>query len=104
MDELAVGDPARLATDIGPVIDAEAQGELLGPHRAHASARRKMAPPGAAAPTVPPAPSSPPTMLEIGDLAELKREVFGPVLHVLRYRRSRPAAGDRRRSTPPATA
>ena len=29
MDELAVGNPARLATDIGPVIDAEAQAGLL---------------------------------------------------------------------------
>ena len=28
MDELAVGDPSQLATDVGPVIDAEAQGQL----------------------------------------------------------------------------
>jgi hypothetical protein len=30
----------------------------------------------------------PPTVLEIGSLAELKREVFGPVLHIVRYRRA----------------
>ena len=30
----------------------------------------------------------PPTLIEIAALDELKREVFGPVLHVLRYRRS----------------
>ncbi len=30
-----------------------------------------------------------PTLIEIGDVAELQREVFGPVLHVLRYRRER---------------
>ena len=30
-----------------------------------------------------------PTLIEIEDLAELEREVFGPVLHVLRYRRDK---------------
>ncbi|MFX6230849.1 aldehyde dehydrogenase family protein, partial [Acinetobacter baumannii] len=29
-----------------------------------------------------------PTIIEIGGLGELEREVFGPVLHVLRYRRA----------------
>ncbi|MEB0001187.1 aldehyde dehydrogenase family protein, partial [Cryobacterium sp. RTS3] len=28
-----------------------------------------------------------PTLIEIGSLGELKHEVFGPVLHVLRYAR-----------------
>ncbi len=31
----------------------------------------------------------PPTMIEIDSIGELKREVFGPVLHVVRYRRDR---------------
>ena len=30
MRELALGDPARLATDVGPVIDAEAQRSVAG--------------------------------------------------------------------------
>ena len=30
----------------------------------------------------------PPTVLEIGSMAELQREVFGPVLHIVRYRRA----------------
>jgi RHH-type proline utilization regulon transcriptional repressor/proline dehydrogenase/delta 1-pyrroline-5-carboxylate dehydrogenase len=30
-----------------------------------------------------------PTLIEIGALSELEREVFGPVLHVLRFRRER---------------
>ena len=29
MDELCVGDPARLATDVGPVIDAEARDSCI---------------------------------------------------------------------------
>ncbi len=86
MDELAVGDPSRLATDVGPVIDAEAQGGLLGHiDRMKRTARWSHQTPvadGASGTFVPP------TMLEIQGLAELKREVFGPVLHVLRYRES----------------
>ncbi len=83
MDELAVGNPASLATDIGPVIDAEAQRGLV----AHIERLKRTARwshqtrlPAAAGGTF-----VAPTMLEIGSIAELSREVFGPVLHVLRY-------------------
>jgi RHH-type proline utilization regulon transcriptional repressor/proline dehydrogenase/delta 1-pyrroline-5-carboxylate dehydrogenase len=88
MGELRVGVPDRLATDIGPVIDAEAQGNLLGHiERMKATAKGYF--------SLPLAPELaqqgtfvPPTVLEIGSLAELQREVFGPVLHVVRYRRA----------------
>ena len=88
MLELRVGSPDRLATDIGPVIDAEAQGNLL----AHIERMRGKAkshysldlPAQAAAQGT----FVPPTVLEIGDLSELTQEVFGPVLHVIRYRRA----------------
>ncbi|WP_171087231.1 trifunctional transcriptional regulator/proline dehydrogenase/L-glutamate gamma-semialdehyde dehydrogenase [Telluria aromaticivorans] len=88
MLELRVGSPDRLATDIGPVIDAEAQRNLLAHiERMRATARSHFALE---------LPSSlleagtfvPPTVLEIGSLAELKHEVFGPVLHIVRYRRA----------------
>jgi RHH-type proline utilization regulon transcriptional repressor/proline dehydrogenase/delta 1-pyrroline-5-carboxylate dehydrogenase len=87
MDELTVGDPAQLSTDIGPVIDAGAQAGLL----AHVERMRGRArschqarlPDGA------PGTFVAPTLLEIGGIGELGREVFGPILHVVRY-----AAGD----------
>lgn len=88
MQELRVGSPDRLATDIGPVIDLEAQRNLLGHiERLKATAR------GHFALELPAEVSKagtfvPPTVLEIGSLDELKHEVFGPVLHVVRYRRS----------------
>jgi RHH-type proline utilization regulon transcriptional repressor/proline dehydrogenase/delta 1-pyrroline-5-carboxylate dehydrogenase len=88
MGELRVGVPDRLATDIGPVIDAEAQGNLLG-HIERMKATSKgyfslpLAPELAQQGTF-----VPPTVLEIGSLAELQREVFGPVLHIVRYRRA----------------
>jgi RHH-type proline utilization regulon transcriptional repressor/proline dehydrogenase/delta 1-pyrroline-5-carboxylate dehydrogenase len=83
MDELSVGDPARLATDIGPVIDAEAQRQLLG-YIERIKRQGKwwhQAPsPEASGGTF-----VPPTLVEIGAIGELGREVFGPVLHLVRY-------------------
>jgi RHH-type proline utilization regulon transcriptional repressor/proline dehydrogenase/delta 1-pyrroline-5-carboxylate dehydrogenase len=88
MQELRVGVPDRLATDIGPVIDAEAQANLLGHiERMKASAKQHFSlalPDGLAQQGT----FVPPTVLEIGSLAELQREVFGPVLHIVRYRRA----------------
>ncbi|SHH44714.1 trifunctional transcriptional regulator/proline dehydrogenase/L-glutamate gamma-semialdehyde dehydrogenase [Massilia sp. CF038] len=88
MQELRVGSPDRLQIDIGPVIDAEAQQNLLK-HiaRIKASAKAHFAlelPPELAAQGT----FVPPTVLEIGSLAELTQEVFGPVLHIVRYRRA----------------
>ncbi|GAB3402032.1 trifunctional transcriptional regulator/proline dehydrogenase/L-glutamate gamma-semialdehyde dehydrogenase [Massilia agilis] len=87
MSELRVGCPDRLSTDIGPVIDAEAQRNLLGHiERMKASARDHFAlelPESVNAQGT----FVPPTVLEIDSLAQLTHEVFGPVLHVVRYRR-----------------
>jgi len=88
MQELRVGVPDRLATDIGPVIDKEAQQNLLG-HIAHMKATAKqhfslVLPEALLAQGT----FVPPTVLEIGSMSELKREVFGPVLHIVRWRRA----------------
>ncbi|QNA87252.1 trifunctional transcriptional regulator/proline dehydrogenase/L-glutamate gamma-semialdehyde dehydrogenase [Massilia sp. Dwa41.01b] len=88
MGELRVGSPDRLATDIGPVIDAEAQRNLLNHiERTRATAKNHFAL------ELPKALTEggtfvPPTVLEIASLDELKQEVFGPVLHIVRYRRA----------------
>jgi RHH-type proline utilization regulon transcriptional repressor/proline dehydrogenase/delta 1-pyrroline-5-carboxylate dehydrogenase len=88
MQELRVGVPDRLSTDIGPVIDAEARDNLL----AHIERTRLKAksfyslplPAGLEAQGTFVAP----TLLEIGALSELTHEVFGPVLHIIRYKRA----------------
>jgi len=88
MQELRVGSPDRLATDIGPVIDAEAQRNLLAHiERTRATARSHFALELPAS-VVDAGTFVPPTVLEIASLAELKQEVFGPVLHIVRYRRA----------------
>jgi len=85
MQELVIGDPALLATDVGPVIDAEALGVL----EQHAKAivrgarwsHRALLPAGLEHGSF-----MAPLAVEIRSIAELRREVFGPVLHVLRWK------------------
>ena len=85
--ELAVGDPAKLSTDVGPVIAAaardgiEAHVERMG-ERGFAITRREPAAEAALGIFVPP------TIVEIDRPGVLEREVFGPVLHVVRFRRA----------------
>lgn len=106
MQELRVGNPDCLAIDIGPVIDADAQHALLRHiEKMKISAKNCFAlelPDDCAQVRKPDAPADnafgasfgtsfgtfvAPTVLEISSLSELRREVFGPVLHVIRYRR-----------------
>jgi len=86
--ELHVGNPAQLAVDVGPVIDAEAQATIQRHIEAlRAKGCRVVQPAAAQADVLARGSFVPPTLIEIHSLAELQREVFGPVLHLLRYRR-----------------
>jgi RHH-type proline utilization regulon transcriptional repressor/proline dehydrogenase/delta 1-pyrroline-5-carboxylate dehydrogenase len=80
--ELKVGDPQDISTHIGPVIDAEAK-QRLDQYIAGAKATMKLHYAGAA-------PSRgtfvAPHILELDRLDGLRDEVFGPILHVVRYR------------------
>jgi RHH-type proline utilization regulon transcriptional repressor/proline dehydrogenase/delta 1-pyrroline-5-carboxylate dehydrogenase len=86
MDELVVGDPARLSTDVGPVIDAEAQA-MLEKHAAQItrganwSHRAPLAAGLAATGRF-----FAPLAVEIDSFERLQGEVFGPIVHVLPYR------------------
>lgn len=86
MRELRMGNPDRLTTDVGPVIDEEAR-EVI---EQHIQAMRKA---GHAVDQIAAGRECDhgffvaPTIIELNDVSELKKEVFGPVLHVLRYRR-----------------
>jgi RHH-type proline utilization regulon transcriptional repressor/proline dehydrogenase/delta 1-pyrroline-5-carboxylate dehydrogenase len=84
MAELVIGDPAALATDVGPVIDADALETL----DAHARRMERAARLIARAPLPAGLPRGHwfrPVAFEITRDQIPKREVFGPILHVLRY-------------------
>ena len=85
MRELRLGDPARLETDVGPLIDAAArEGVQRHLERMRREARCLLElplPAGCGAGWY-----LGPAVFELDDPGLLRREVFGPVLHVVRYR------------------
>jgi len=88
MATLKVGDPALLETDIGPVIDEDALA-ILNAHAERMEHEAKVIyqvelPESAAQGCY-----FAPRAVEIKELAQLPREVFGPFLHVIRYKSSK---------------
>ncbi len=83
MREMSLGDPALLSTDVGPVIDKDAL-DMLNEHVAEMQKEATL---------IYQIESHPlsnghyfaPCVFELKDLSLLKREVFGPILHVIRY-------------------
>ena len=86
LGELALGNPAELATDVGPVISETARAAILA-HVQDMRARGCKVEQLAQSDVAPLGTFVPPTLIEIDRVAEVEREVFGPVLHLLRYRR-----------------
>ncbi|WP_216935837.1 MULTISPECIES: trifunctional transcriptional regulator/proline dehydrogenase/L-glutamate gamma-semialdehyde dehydrogenase [unclassified Acinetobacter] len=88
MQQLRVGNPALLKTDIGPVIDAEAQQNIQKHieqmrskgHKVHQLMFNQDGTELAQGTFIPP------TLIELPNLDDLQREVFGPVLHLSSYR------------------
>jgi RHH-type proline utilization regulon transcriptional repressor/proline dehydrogenase/delta 1-pyrroline-5-carboxylate dehydrogenase len=78
--ELTIGDPRDCATQIGPVIDSEAK-QRLDSHIARMKMRARLHYAGVA----PDGNYVAPHIFELADAAQLIEEVFGPVLHVVRY-------------------
>ena len=88
MQQLRVGNPVLLKTDIGPVIDAEAQQNIQNHidrmrskgHKVHQLMFNQDASELAQGTFIPP------TLIELPNLDDLEREVFGPVLHLISYK------------------
>jgi RHH-type transcriptional regulator, proline utilization regulon repressor / proline dehydrogenase / delta 1-pyrroline-5-carboxylate dehydrogenase len=84
MEVMIIGDPADPSTDVGPIIDAEAR-KLLDDHLAKMEAagfavyQRKIGGLREQGTFFGPA------IVELPSLAHIDREVFGPILHVIRY-------------------
>ncbi len=81
MDELTIGDPMDIATDIGPVIDAEAHAHISHyiEQARQESRLLKQCPCPQTGHFVGPA------VIEINGIEDLEAEIFGPVLHVAKF-------------------
>ncbi|AVP96334.1 bifunctional proline dehydrogenase/L-glutamate gamma-semialdehyde dehydrogenase [Ahniella affigens] len=84
MDEITVGDPALMSTDVGPVIDQDAL-NMLNAHAERMNKEAKLIKAVTLSDSTAHGSFFAPRAYEIQSLSQLKREVFGPVLHVLRY-------------------
>ena len=87
MAELRLGDPRVLSTDIGPVIDDEARSGIEQ-HEQRMRREAKLIARCDVGPELHQGSYVAPQVWEIESLSQLEREVFGPVLHVIRYRPS----------------
>ncbi|KQZ73855.1 pyrroline-5-carboxylate dehydrogenase [Sphingopyxis sp. Root214] len=85
MAELNVGDPSILSTDVGPIIDDEAQANIVAYVAEARAAGRVIAEAGR---TNLPADGHfvPPVAIRLDHVTDLKREIFGPVLHVATWK------------------
>jgi RHH-type proline utilization regulon transcriptional repressor/proline dehydrogenase/delta 1-pyrroline-5-carboxylate dehydrogenase len=82
MDELAIGDPWGLFTDVGPVIDAEAKSgiaDYIAAARAEGRVLKEMAAPAQGHFVAP-------TVLRVSGIEAMPREIFGPVLHIATFK------------------
>ena len=85
MQQLSIGNPGDYRTDIGPIIDRAALAPLtahLDIMKAHVLYQLPL-PDGLQYGSF-----FPPSLIELRSLSQLTREVFGPVLHLIRYRDS----------------
>ena len=82
--ELKLGDPLDYATDIGPVIDDEAKA-LLDAHKAKMRAEARELLDLALGEAQAHGTFVSPAIYEIAEIGVLEREVFGPILHVVRF-------------------
>ncbi|TQS98187.1 bifunctional proline dehydrogenase/L-glutamate gamma-semialdehyde dehydrogenase PutA [Xanthomonas perforans] len=85
MGELKIGDPGLLSTDVGPVIDADAL-RILDDHAARMDRQARLI--GSTNLDASTAHGSffAPRAYELTSLSQLQREIFGPVLHVIRWK------------------
>ncbi|HSN22410.1 MAG TPA: L-glutamate gamma-semialdehyde dehydrogenase, partial [Usitatibacter sp.] len=85
--ELRMGDPARLSTDVGPVIDADAL-EMLQRHAARMEREAQRLCEAKLPAELAGGLFFAPRAYELASLEGIDREVFGPILHVVRFRSS----------------
>jgi RHH-type proline utilization regulon transcriptional repressor/proline dehydrogenase/delta 1-pyrroline-5-carboxylate dehydrogenase len=85
MDELKVGDPGLLSTDVGPVIDADAL-KILDDHAARMANEARLIKQANVGDDTAHGTFFAPHAWELKSLGQLDKEIFGPALHVVRWK------------------
>jgi RHH-type proline utilization regulon transcriptional repressor/proline dehydrogenase/delta 1-pyrroline-5-carboxylate dehydrogenase len=85
MDELKVGDPGLLSTDVGPVIDEPSRKALID-HAARMDTEAKLIKQVTVGPECADGTFFAPRAYALKSLSQLTHEVFGPILHVIRWK------------------
>ncbi len=85
MDELKIGDPGLLSTDVGPVIDADAL-KILDDHAVRMAAEARLIKQAHAGEETAHGTFFAPRAWELKSLDQLHKEIFGPALHVVRWK------------------
>ncbi|MCJ9429420.1 bifunctional proline dehydrogenase/L-glutamate gamma-semialdehyde dehydrogenase PutA [Kordiimonas marina] len=85
LKERVIGDPAKLTTDIGPIIDEEAHARLAA-HCARMEREAKLIAKAEMSEECENGTFLAPHIFELNSLDQLDGEVFGPVLHVVRFK------------------
>ncbi|MFT5798794.1 MAG: RHH-type proline utilization regulon transcriptional repressor/proline dehydrogenase, partial [Candidatus Azotimanducaceae bacterium] len=80
MDALDVGQPWDIATDVGPVIDGQARAKIAAHIAAHSADILHQLP------TPDTGTFIAPTLIKVDGIADMKEEIFGPVLHLATYK------------------
>ncbi|WP_323086203.1 trifunctional transcriptional regulator/proline dehydrogenase/L-glutamate gamma-semialdehyde dehydrogenase [Providencia alcalifaciens] len=91
MEECRMGNPEHISTDIGPVIDSEAK-DNIDQHIQQMRSKGKTVFQAVFADSQDQQEQAEgtyvkPTLIELDNIGELKKEIFGPVLHVVRFKR-----------------
>ncbi|CAN4277291.1 bifunctional proline dehydrogenase/L-glutamate gamma-semialdehyde dehydrogenase PutA [Pseudoxanthomonas sp. LjRoot125] len=85
MDELKIGDPGLLSTDVGPVIDADAL-KILDDHAVRMAGEARLIKQANAGDDTAHGTFFAPRAWELKSLDQLHKEIFGPALHVVRWK------------------
>ena len=85
MDELKIGDPGLLSTDVGPVIDADAL-KILDDHAVRMAKEARLIKQANAGDDTAHGTFFAPRAWELKSLDQLQKEIFGPALHVVRWK------------------
>jgi RHH-type proline utilization regulon transcriptional repressor/proline dehydrogenase/delta 1-pyrroline-5-carboxylate dehydrogenase len=82
MESLSIGDPWNPSTDVSPVIDAEAQRDIsdyIAAQQAAGNLLKSLPAPGQGTYVSP-------AVVKVGGIADMEREIFGPILHVADFK------------------